>query len=265
MTSWNLLHGMTIPPQRPEMREIKISEAIATLGSDVIALQEIDHGLPRSANREQIQETGFPYWVFAPTIFGTPGEIWRPLQGDEVKVISHDTIHQAGGNLFGSYGVAIASHIPITRFERLELGTAPIGLPLLIPNERGQTRFFYVKDEPRVAVAAFLENKFIVINTHLSFVPVFNAFQLRKIKKWAHQLENESGYTPIILGDLNQPWLRSGRVWRSLIAMKSYPSWGAKIQFDYILTKKQSPLVSKTISHKPTGLSDHLPISVEIE
>jgi endonuclease/exonuclease/phosphatase family metal-dependent hydrolase len=49
-----------------------------------------------------------------------------------------------------------------------------------------------------------------------------------------------------------------------LATQATYPSWGAKIQFDYILTK-DSVKKLKVIEATATGISDHLPITVEIE
>jgi endonuclease/exonuclease/phosphatase family metal-dependent hydrolase len=55
-----------------------------------------------------------------------------------------------------------------------------------------------------------------------------------------------------------------GSKWNSLTTQNTYPSWGAKIQFDYILTK-DSVKKLKVIETTATGISDHLPITVEIE
>jgi endonuclease/exonuclease/phosphatase family metal-dependent hydrolase len=55
-----------------------------------------------------------------------------------------------------------------------------------------------------------------------------------------------------------------GSSWKSLVTQNTYPSWGAKIQFDYILCK-DSFKKTTSIPTTATGISDHLPISVEIE
>ena len=68
------------------------------------------------------------------------------------------------------------------------------------------------------------------------------------------------------MGDLNLPKGLPvvGSSWKSLVTQNTYPSWGAKIQFDYILCKDSSKKIT-SIPTTATGISDHLPISVEIE
>ena len=105
--------------------------------------------------------------------------------------------------LIAAFTLGIVSKIPVTKWEILQLGRSRVGLPLAVPKEDGKgVRFIYVKDEPRIAVAALLDNGVTVIATHLSFVPFVNLYQLRKLKRWAATLPGEA----IILGDLNLPW-----------------------------------------------------------
>jgi endonuclease/exonuclease/phosphatase family metal-dependent hydrolase len=68
------------------------------------------------------------------------------------------------------------------------------------------------------------------------------------------------------MGDLNLPKSLPvlGSKWNSLATQNTYPSWGAKIQFDYILTKDSVNKLN-VIETTTTGISDHLPITVEIE
>jgi endonuclease/exonuclease/phosphatase family metal-dependent hydrolase len=138
----------------------------------------------------------------------------------------------------------------------------------LIPGDEsgpGKVRPIYIRDEPRVALAATLANGYTVINTHLSFVPGFNLHQLRKLKRWAIELEKETRTIAIIMGDLNLPKNLPvvGSQWKSLATQATYPSWGAKIQFDYILSK--APLTLQYLPTVLSGVSDHLPLSVEIK
>jgi endonuclease/exonuclease/phosphatase family metal-dependent hydrolase len=116
-----------------------------------------------------------------------------------------------------------------------------------------------------VALAATLANGYTVINTHLSFVPGFNLRQLRKLKRWAADLEKSTGTVAIIIGDLNLPKNLPvvASQWKSLATQATYPSWGAKIQFDYILSK--GSLSSQHLPTVVTGVSDHLTLSVEIK
>jgi endonuclease/exonuclease/phosphatase family metal-dependent hydrolase len=275
ITSWNLLHGMGVPPTKgqlpPGLGETAAKLARASM-SELFAFQEVDHFLPRTDMCDQTHEIaqaiGAKDWAFAPSVIGTPGESWKRLSKQDPEIIAHSS-----SNL-GSYGVSIVSKIPVIEWRRLNLGNSPIGMPLLIPKEGSDSpgvRPIYIRDEPRLALAAILSNGFIVINTHLSFVPGFNVSQLSKLKRWAIDLEGEFKSTAIIVGDLNLPKnlpvLNS--TWESLVQMKTYPSWKPSIQFDYLLAQKSSMLKVKDISAQSLsggslGISDHLPISVEI-
>jgi endonuclease/exonuclease/phosphatase family metal-dependent hydrolase len=239
--------------------------------SDIYGFQEVDHFLPRSTSRPQMRDIaetlGARDWAMAPSIIGTPGEKWRPLRKDEPEIITNKSSHL--DLMHESYGIGIVSKVPVISWHRLNLGNSPIGMPLVVPGDetgRGRPRFIYVRDEPRVAIAAVLENRWVVINTHLSFIPGFNLAQLRKIKKWAEKLGKDNNSRIVILGDLNLPKNLPviGSDWISLVKKNTYPSWGAKIQFDYILSRDLEEVQYQELSIAPLGISDHLPIGVEI-
>ena len=270
ITSWNLLHGMAIPPHKENDFQ-ELPRAVQSLGSDVYGFQEVDHFLPRSQSRAQMRDIaetiGARDWAMAPSVIGTPGEKWRKRNSDEPELITNVSSHSQ--LMHECYGIGIVSKIPVRSWHRLDLGNSPVGMPLVVPGDetgKGKIRFIYVKDEPRVALAAVLENGWTVINTHLSFVPGFNLAQLRRVKKWATRLASETDTRAIVLGDLNLPKnlpvIRSR--WNSLVTQNTYPSWGAKIQFDYILSESLHSSESHPISYSLTGISDHLPIGVEI-
>ena len=271
ITSWNLLHGMEIPPNPAGPSAPALQRAIAEIASDVIAVQEVDYLLPRTGGVNQISEIATAMsgtdWAFAPSVIGTPGEKWRKLNDRDPKYISNNSI----GDLAGSYGIAIASNIPVMKWQRLELGRSVIGMPLVVPTEsetssKPKIRAIYVRDEPRVALAATLQNGFTVINTHLSFIPGVNLRQLNKLKRWAQQIARETNTIPIILGDLNLPKDIPviGSKWKSLVTQNTYPSWGAKIQFDYILANDLSGYQFTDRKSVKTGVSDHLPLRIEL-
>ena len=81
-------------------------------------------------------------------------------------------------------------------------------------------------------------------------------------KQWAKKLSDGGKYQVLIIGDLNLPKNLSG--WNSLITQKSYPSWGAKVQFDYILSNTLDAHQIEVLPTSVTGVSDHLPISIRI-
>jgi endonuclease/exonuclease/phosphatase family metal-dependent hydrolase len=255
---------MAIPPGS----KASLPGAIKKIAPQVLAVQEVDHFLPRSNSVNQIQEIAKAMnavdWAFAPSVIGTPGEKWRALKDSDELIVTAASKSPTGG-----YGIAFASTIPVTAYERIELGRSLVGMPLLVPggeDGRGKPRFIYVQDEPRVALVAHLENGWSIINTHLSFVPGLNVAQLKKLKRWAEKSAAQTGNRVVIMGDLNLPKGLPvvGSSWNSLATKNTYPSWGAKIQFDYILTKDAVKKL-KVIETTTTGISDHLPITVEIE
>jgi len=272
--SWNLLHGQPLPPPseplpaREAARLLKVAGGqLSALGVDLLGLQEVDADQPRSASLSQVEiladAIGARYWAFAPAIMGTPGESWRRLHSQE-QVIETQSVKGSQAR----YGIGLISTIPVKKWHRLELGRSRVGLPLAIPagsdSKRGPIRFIYVRDEPRVALAAELENGFTVAVTHLSFVPFVNYHQLMKVRRWLKALPGN----PIVMGDLNLGWALPvrGTHWRSLRTMNTYPSWASKIQFDYI-TAHLPHFGERTICEiviPDLGISDHLPIGVEI-
>ena len=262
---------MEIPPDKSGPSSAALSKAIAELSTEVIAVQEVDYNLPRSGSSNQISEIAAAMsatdWAFAPSIIGTPGEKWHKLGDSDLKFVTN----KSNGALAGSYGIGIASTIKVLKWHRLDLGNSPVGMPLVVPTEsetssRPKIRAIYVHDEPRLAIAATLENGFTIVNTHLSFVPGVNLAQLKRLKSWALEISNESNTKVLLVGDLNLPKNLPVAFsnWRSLVTKNTYPSWGAKIQFDYILSNQLNASEYQTITFTPSGISDHLPIGIEI-
>lgn len=270
---------MAIPPASNGDGQNDNSENLASamqnldgqIQSDIYGFQEVDHFLPRSSSRPQMRDIaetlGARDWAMAPSIIGTPGEKWRPLRKGEPEIITNKSSHLE--LMHESYGIGIVSKVPVISWHRLNLGNSPIGMPLVVPGDetgKGRPRFIYVRDEPRVAIAAVLENGWVIINTHLSFVPGFNFAQLGKIKRWAKELSAENNCRVVIMGDLNLPKnlpvLASD--WISLVQENTYPSWGPKIQFDYILAQGLREGDYQPLNISPLGISDHHPLAVEI-
>ena len=257
---------MAIPPSDQLSAAQLLADSAERLHGDIYLFQEVDHFQERSGMIDEIatiagQIEGRSAGKkcdsrFAPTLIGTPGEKWRRTTKDEAFISSQ----------LCSYGIGIISEIPIASWHRLDLGKSLIGAPLLIPTPRGP-RPIYVRDEPRIAIAAITDSGWLVINTHLSFVPLVNKYQLRKLKRWARALGKEHGIASeriIIGGDLNlpAPWLVVSMNWRSLMPGKTYPSWKPQLQFDYFLASKRTVVRSSQIfAHQ--GVSDHLAISID--
>ena len=252
---------MSIPPKSGD-DFAGLAAAAAALQTEVLAIQEVDHNLARTNHANQCANIalamGASDWAFAPGIIGSPEGKWRNAGA---KIISNQTSDAEVES--GSYGIGIVSKIKVLKWHRLDLGRSLIGAPLLIPNtETGKAKAMYIKDEPRVALAAQLENGWTIINTHLSFVPGMNLIQLAKLKKWADTF----GEKVLLMGDFNLPSAipAIGSKWQSLYAQNTYPSWKPKIQFDYILSKG---VALKDVIQVPTttsGISDHLPLTIEV-
>jgi endonuclease/exonuclease/phosphatase family metal-dependent hydrolase len=267
---------MAIPPTNDILGDqMKLGQGMLKINADVIGVQEVDEKLERSGKISQVQllaeSMGAVDWAFAPSVIGTPGFKWRAVNSNDVAIVTNDNSHtNDGSDLAGGYGVGIASKIAVKHWDRIDLGRSVIGMPLIIPTEgkdgKQKAKPIYVADEPRVALAATLENGWTVINTHLSFVPFVNLFQLRKIKRWAKQLGKQYGTQVLIIGDLNLPKAipAIGSSWNSLITQNTYPSWGAKIQFDYILSNTLKADQYEVLETVVTGISDHLPIRIKI-
>ena len=262
LTSWNFLHGQSLNPAE----KADVARSLALLGSDVVALQEIDYRLPRSQDVNQTlvvaDAMNTSWWGFAPALKGTPGVKWRKLDSREQQVLTISDLDNQGEY----YGISIVSKIPVKNWQRLELGKAWIGLPLLVANEKGRVAPFYVKDEPRVALAAVLENGWTVINVHLSIVPFVNIFQLLKVTRWAKKLERETSTKVALVGDFNLPWGIPTRItrWERATDALTYPSWKPAISFDYILLRGGADLQSVEVVAPQMSMSDHRPISIDI-
>ena len=267
---------MAIPPTNDLAGDqVKLGQAIVEIGADVIGMQEVDEKLARSGDFSQtklVADTmGTEHWGFAAGLIGTPGFTWRAIEETDLQIVTGSDSHTGDGSeLVGGYGIAIVSKIPVTHWGRLELGKSRIGMPLLIPGEaksgKQSVKPIYVADEPRLALAATLENGWTIINTHLSFVPIVNYRQLGKIKRWAEQLSEKHGTQVLIMGDLNLPRgvPAIASSWKSLVTQNTYPAWGGKIQFDYILSNTLKIDEYEALPTVVTGISDHLPIRVRI-
>ena len=270
--SWNLLHGQKIPPTSSQDWQAEIVSAAKKVADELqpnfIALQEVDYFQSRSdlTNQTKLvaQSMQLKYWAYLPTLIGTPGEKWRSVKDLKNSIITESSIDK---NPKASYGIALATNWPIKKLYVKKLGRSIVGMPLLIPKDNGKgVRFIYVKDEPRVALIAELENGYTIATTHLSFVPGVNVFQLNKLSSYLKKLP---GFA-LLTGDLNLPANLPSKLsgFKSLISQATYPSWKPKIQFDYIMLRK-SELKSissiKPIKSTATGISDHTPIGVEIQ
>jgi endonuclease/exonuclease/phosphatase family metal-dependent hydrolase len=266
--SWNLLHGQVIPPlaeQDWQQNLITSAKDVAKhFQPDFISLQEVDYLQPRSGNINQTkliaESMGLKYWYYLPALLGTPGSRWQKVKNLEPGIISQNTNNPSPNT---SYGIGFATSVPIKKIYTKALGRKIIGMPLLVPKDNGKgARFIYVKDEPRVALIAELENGLTIATTHLSFVPFVNVFQLNRL---IIALKKLSG-VPVLVGDLNLPANIPSKLsgFKSVISQSTYPSWKPKIQFDYIMVANNQEVQATPLSTIKPDISDHVPIGAEL-
>jgi endonuclease/exonuclease/phosphatase family metal-dependent hydrolase len=282
VATFNLLHGMPVTGGRPTMTREEaaaftapppftdvrpLREAVGALDADVLGLQEVDVHQPRSGGHHQVREmaeaTGSPYWLFAPSLRGTPGveRSWVRADHDD-----DDGPDDDGADRGPRYGVALLSRLPVLEWRTTRFDAARWSLPLLVPAP-GRPRLMRIPDEPRAAVAAVLagpHGPMTVATVHLSFVPGYNAGQLRALRAWLADMPRPL----LLLGDLNLPGGLPARVsgWHSLARMPTYPSYRPRVQFDHVLADGlDQGLAARARAQALTlPVSDHCALVVEV-
>lgn len=255
----NLLHGMSLVPGRgaqPGSVDIAALRAAGRLiDADVVALQEVDVDQPRSGSVDQVRvvadELGAVDQVFAATVAGTPGEVWSP-------VTAADRADTTGP----CYGIGLVSRLPMSDIEVVDLGAAPVKLPLPRPDGR----LMAVSDEPRAAIVATVgtpDGPVTVAGTHLSFVPGWNFAQLRRL---ATALRRRAGPV-LLLGDLNMflTGTRVARGYTALARVPTYPSTRPRLQFDHVLARGLDPRAASSVAVVRLPVSDHAMLRVEVD
>lgn len=224
------MHAEHVKPVGFSDPERAFQAAIFALSADYCGLQEVDYFHPRT---KSINQAGFaadsgayPYWAFAPA-FKLVGEkqVNISARAPQVQTNAHHSITPA-------YGIAILSKFPVAEWLHKKLPTALWGGFLTFP-VNGKPKKFYAKDHSRVALAARYE-EFILINTHLSFVPFFARIQFGALKRWARDLEQKFNVPVILMGDFNISEIHGE--WKSTFDGFTFPTWAPERQIDFILT-----------------------------
>jgi len=251
LATWNILNGTSLTDGRVDGP--RLQAAAQQLRADVLGLQEVDRGQPRSHGLDLVGEvaeaTGAAGWRFVPALIGTPGARWRvAVEADE-------------GAEPVAYGVGLVSAHPVVSWHVLRLAPARVRSPVVLPGSR---QLLWLRDEPRVAVAAVVDGPYgvmTVASTHLSFVPGWNGVQLRRLTRWLGLLPGPR----VLLGDLNMPPFAAGPVsgWRMLGRRPTYPSPEPRVQLDHVLGAGPLPPV-QAVETPALGVSDHRPLVVEL-
>jgi len=253
LATFNLLHGRSLSDGT--VHAGRLADAIADLDADVLGLQEVDRGQPRSGLLDltaiAAEALGAPVHRFVAAVAGTPGETWRPWRdGDDDRPL---------------YGIALVSRYPVNRWQITRLGAAPIRSPVLV-TPRGVA---LLKDEPRVLLAAVVETPhgpMTIATTHLSFVPGWNVRQLRHAVRALRALPAPR----VLLGDLNMPAapVRAFTGWRPLGKAPTYPSTAPRAQLDHVVADPRGIAGLGRVVQVSTprsAVSDHLPLVVQFD
>jgi endonuclease/exonuclease/phosphatase family metal-dependent hydrolase len=241
VATWNIFGGKTWDGARVDL-DLTLA-VLRRLDADLVALQEVDRGLPRSGRVDQARALGEALgmdWRFAPALLGTPPDPgWRSASPE------------SGG---AAYGIALLSRLPLGAAE-------PVRLPRL------------GAEEPRVALVAEVGvggRRLAVAGTHLSNVPPSSVGQLHTLQLRLDRL----GGPRLLLGDLNLCW--------PLVRVLALPGWrplarggtfrnrppGARrprVQLDHVLaagTDGPPPGRARIVG---SPASDHLAVRVDLD
>ncbi|MGC5166075.1 endonuclease/exonuclease/phosphatase family protein [Luteimicrobium sp. DT211] len=249
LATFNILHGRQGPDGEVDLD--RFAAAVAGLDADVLALQEVDRDQPRSHGGDltalAADAMGAVEHRFAATLAGEPG-VWTSATGD----LQPDT---------ATYGIALLSRVPVRAWHEIRLPEPRRRVPVRFPGHRRPT---LVHDEPRAALVARLDAPFgplTVAATHLSFVPVRNRGQLRRL---ARELRETEGPL-VVMGDLNTAGDRPARAtgWVPLVTEPTFPIVGPREQLDHILTGGGLCPAGPGRS-VDTGISDHRALVVDV-
>ncbi len=247
LATFNILNGR-VPGA--EVDGALFAEVVRGLDADVLALQEVDRLQPRSGHADltgiAAEAMGAEAWRFGAAMTGTAGS-WRPASGREA---AHSP----------AYGVALLSRHPVTAWREVRLPGSPVRVPYRFHGARRPT---LVRDEARVALVATVATpagSLHVACTHLSFLPMSNAVQLRRLVR---ALPDDGDL--VLLGDLNMG-PRAASVltrMRPLASGRTFPAQAPTRQIDHVLARGST---LRTVGGGPvaTAVSDHRALVAEV-
>ena len=229
-----------------------LTSAVAALDADVVALQEVDHLLPRSGRSDQTAlltaatgSTG----RFVATVHGTPGAV-------EGFSPAMSTVPDEP-----SYGIALLSRLPVLDWTEERMVPGRARLPLPVPG----AGLRWIPDEPRAVVAAVVQTAagpVSVLGTHLSFSPARSVAQLRAVRRFAASLPRPL----VLMGDLNLPpgVVRRVLPWRALVTGPTFPAPSPKVQLDHALADGLPAGTGVQARIEQVGGSDHRGVVVDL-
>ena len=224
IATFNILHGRSLDDGLVDVD--RLAAAVKSLDADVLGLQEVDRDQPRSFGADltavAAEAMGAVDHQFVSALSGTPGGTWMAATGEE----------QPGS---ASYGIALLSRYPVVSWRVVRLPPLHAGIPMWFGGSRKPV---WVRDEPRVAVAAVLDGpfgEFTVCNTHLSFIPGWSALQLRRLVRSLTGTREPLA----VLGDLNMEQRQAARVsgLRPIASAATFPVAEPRRQLDHVLVR----------------------------
>jgi endonuclease/exonuclease/phosphatase family metal-dependent hydrolase len=224
IATFNILHGRS--PEDDRVDTDRLAAAVKSLDADVLGLQEVDRDQPRSFGADltsvAAEAMGAPEHEFVAALSGTPGGTWMAATGDE----------QPGS---ATYGIALLSRYPVVSWRVVRLPPLRATVPLW---STWTNRPFLARDEPRVAVAAVIDGpfgEFTLCNTHLSFIPGWNAVQLRRLVRSLTGTREPL----VVVGDLNMQPRQATRLTglRSIASAPTFPVHQPTRQIDHVLVR----------------------------
>ena len=218
------------------------------LYADVVALQEVDRGQPRSGGADQVRDLAAElglHGVFAPSLAGDPEDCWHALHGDD-----------PGGTAFG---VGLLSRWPVVAagVRRLPGGGDGCRAAGATPARPGWDR------EPRVALHAVLDaggQRLRVTVAHLSYLP------WRAVAQLLAAARNAGGGPALLLGDFNlpAPVVRAALPgWHHAGGSATYPAADPRLQLDHVLVR--GGVRVRSCRSGPALAGDHLPVVADLE
>ena len=249
LATFNILHARSPADGRVDLD--RFAAAVRRLDADVLALQEVDRDQARSHGADLTSiaaaAMGAPAHRFAATLHGEPG-LWVAATG----------AHQPRG---AAYGIALLSRYPVREWRVLTLPVLHRRAPVRFPGRRWPE---LVRDEPRAGIAAVLDapgGTMTVVCTHLTFIPRWNALQLRRLVGAVEELPRPL----VVMGDLNLEDGHPAQLTRMvpLASAPTYPTGRPSRQLDHILAQGAVAPTGRAESID-LGLSDHRALVVDV-